>query len=178
MLDKILEELRLDCKLCKMDRGYKCGADIGIIIGFNDDFVCIKKYDRDGLYDGIKLFRKSDIEELVYNGNELHSINKFIQNRGTHLEPVDLDCSGFDEFMESACGKYGYVSLNKDSDNTCYIGQVIGHDDDFVHILNYGNPSRRDKTNVVLAKWEIESMDVDDIYGRNLMSIHTHKIRA
>ena len=178
MLNGILEELRLDCKLCKIDRGYKCGVDFGIVIGFNDTVVCIKKYDRDGIYDGLKIFWKSDIETLVFNGNELSSITKFIQNRGAHLDPVEIDFSGFDAFMESACTKYGYVSLNNDSDNTSFIGPVVGHDDDYVHIRNYGNPTRRDKQNVVLSKGDIQSLDVDDIYARNLMSIHTENLRA
>ena len=81
MLDQMLEELRLDCTLCRIDRGYKCGADFGIVVGFNDEVVCIKKYDRDGLYDGLKVFTKSDIETLQFGGNELCSRTKFIQRR-------------------------------------------------------------------------------------------------
>lgn len=178
MLNEILEELRLDCRLCKIDRGYKCGVEFGIIIGFNDKVVCIKRYDRDGIYDGLMIFTQSDIETLVFNGNELHSITKFIQNRGANLDEVDIDCSGFDEFIESASLKFGYVSLNNDSDNSSYIGRVINHDEDSIHILNYGNPTRRDKYDVVIAKWKIDSMVVDDLYSRNLMSIHAGKMRA
>lgn len=178
MLDQILEELRLDCKLCKIDRGYKCGVDTGIIIGFNDDVVCIKKYDRDGLYDGLKVFTKSDIETLKFSGNELTSLTKFIQNHGAHLEKVDVDFSGFDAFIDSACEKYGYICLNNDSDNTRYIGPVLKHDDDYVYIRNYGNPASRDKQHIVSVKWKFDSIDVDGIYARNLMSIHTDKLRA
>lgn len=178
MLNQILEELRLDCKLCKIDRGYKCGADFGIVVGFNDDVVCIKKYDRDGIYDGLKLFKKSDIETLLFNGNELAAITKFIQNHGVHVDKVEVDFSGFDAFIDSACETYGYVSLNNDRDNVSFIGPVIRYDGDFLQVRNFGNPTRRDKQNVVIAKWTISSIDVDDIYSRNLMSIHTEKLRA
>lgn len=178
MLDKILEELRLDCKLCKIDRGYKCGPDFGIIIGFNDDVVCIKKYDRDGLYDGLKVFTKSDIETVVFSGNDLQSRTKFIQNQGVNLDVVDVDFSGFDEFIDSACEKYGYVRLNNDSDNTSYIGPVLSHDEEYVYIRNYGNPTSRDKQYILSVKWNFDSIDVDSIYARNLMSIHTDKLRV
>lgn len=178
MLNQILEELRLDCKLCKIDRGYKSGADFGIIVGLNDDVVCIKKYDRDGIYDGLKLFQKSDIETLLYNGNELAAMTKFIQNRGADLNKVEIDFSEFDRFIDSACEKYGYVAVNNDRDNVSFIGPVIRYDDEFLLVRNFGNPTRRDKQNVVIAKWTINSIAVDGIYSRNLMSIHTEKLRA
>ncbi len=178
MLDQILEELRLDCRLCKIDRGYKCGADFGIVVGFNDDVVCIKKYDRDGMYDGLKVFTKSDIETLQFSGNELNSRTKFIQNHGAHLDQVDVDFSEFDAFIDSACEKYGYVVLNNDSANTCYIGPVLKHDDDFVYIRNFGSPASRDKQHIVSVKWKFDSIEVDSIYARNLMSIHTERLRA
>lgn len=172
MLDETLEELRLDCKLCKIERGFKDGTDYGIIIGFNEDVVCIKKYDQDGCYDGIKIFWKSDIEKLVFNGNQLNARTKFIQKRGANLEPVDLDYSGFDEFIESANNKYGYVCLNDDLGDNCYIGPIINLDDKYIHILDYGNTSRRDRTDVIIAKSEIQSIDVDDVYENNLVSLY------
>lgn len=178
MLDQMLEELRLDCTLCKIDRGYKCGADFGIIIGFNDEVVCIKKYDRDGLYDGLKVFTKSDIETLQFSGNELHSRTKFIQNHGAHLDEVKVDWSGFDEFLDSACSVYGYVSLNNDSENSSYIGPVLKHDEEYVHIRNFGNPTCRDRQHIISVKWKFDSIEVDSIYARNLMSIHADKLRA
>lgn len=178
MIDEILEELRLDCRLCKIDRGYKSGVDFGIVVGFNDDVVCIKQYDRDGIYDGLKIFTKSDIESLVFNGNELNSMTKFIQNRGANLDAVDVDYSGFDEFIDTACRKFGYARLNDDSGNCCFIGKVINHDEDNIHILTWGNPSQRDRFDVILAKWKVDSIAVDDLYSRNLMSIHSGKIRA
>ena len=178
MLDELLEELRLDCKLCKFDRGYKCGVDFGIIVGFNDEVVCIKAYDRDGLYDGVKIFSKPDLETVLFNGNELNSITKFIQTRGPCLAPVELDISGFDAFIDSAREKYGHVRLNNDSDNICYVGRVVEHDDEWLRVLTYGNAARRDKYTLVIAKWKIDSIAVDDILSRNLLSIHAGKIRA
>jgi hypothetical protein len=178
MLDQILEELRLDSKLCKIDRGYKCGPEFGVVIGFTEEVVAVRKYDRDGLYDGLKVFLKSDIETLLYSGNEIAAITKFIQNRGDRLDKVEVDCSGFDRFIESACNTYGYVSVNIERDPIRFIGPVIGYDDDYLQIRNFGNPTRRDKQQVVIAKWTISSMDVDDIYSRNLMSIHTERIRV
>ena len=38
MLDQIIEELRLDCRLCRIDRGYKCGPDFAC--GANYGFPC------------------------------------------------------------------------------------------------------------------------------------------
>jgi hypothetical protein len=172
MLNEMLEELRLDCKLCKIERGYKSAADYGIIVGFNDEWVCIKKYGRDGLYDGLKIFMKSDVEEIIFNGNELNARTKFIQNQGANLDPVDLDYSGFDEFMMSASKKYGYVCLNDDREDRCYIGPIIGFDEKYVHIKDHGNPTRRDRFDVLIAKSEIHSIDVDDVYERNLMSLY------
>ena len=178
MLDQILEELRLDCRLSKIDRGYKCGVDFGIVVAFNDEVVAIRKYDRDGIYDGLKIFLKSDIETLLFGGNELVAIAKFIQNHGVRPDRAVIDCSGFDGFIASACETYGYVSLNNDRDNVRFIGPVIRHDDDYLQVRNFGNPTRRDKQNVVMARWTINSISVDDIYSRNLMSIHTERIRA
>ena len=178
MLNHLLEEARLDCKLCNIDRGYKCGADIGIVIGFNDDVVCIKKYTRDGLYDGLKLFTKSDIETVHFNGSDLHSISTFIQNHGAHLKKVEIDISGFDEFVDSACRKYGYVSLNNDSNNTRFIGPVLKHDDDFVYIRNHEGPSNRDRQNVLVAKWTIDSLSVDSVQQQNLMSLFPKALRV
>ena len=172
MIQTILEMLKLDCKVCRIDRGYRSGPDWGIVVYYNSSVACIKKYDRDGLYTGLKLMWVSDIESITYNGNDMDARSRFISDRGLNLDPIALDCSGFDEFIDSATKQLGYVCLNDDKGENCYIGPVIAHDDDWIHILDYGNPSRRDKIDVVIAKSQIQSLSVEDLYDQNLMKLH------
>lgn len=172
MIESILEELRLDCTVCRIDRGFKEGVDHGIIVSCNSGVVCIKKYDRDGLFDGIKMVRIDDIEHLRFNGNGLNARGRFIANNGINLEPIKVSVGGFDEFMESANRQYGYVCVNDDRAGSCYIGPLISHDDNWIHMVNYGSPDRRDRSNVLVAKEEIQSLSVDEIYHRNLLSLY------
>ena len=171
MIDQILEKLKNENLLCHINRGYEDGEDHGFILDYNKETVCIKKYDRDGFYDGIKIFWKSDIEELKYGGNDLESRFKFIKNRGFNLDAVEIDISGFEKFLESASRMFGYVSVNNDEEHNCYIGPILGHDDRYIHMVNYGNPGKMDKNHVLIAKSEVHSLDVDGVYERNLISL-------
>ena len=172
MITDILAELKLDSRLARFDRGYKDGVDYGMVLAQNGELVALRTFDRDGLYDGVKLVRIADIENIEWNGNNCGSRMKFITRHGLDFDAPDVDCASWDSFLDSASQRFGYVCLNDDRSANCWIGPLVSFDDDYVHLVNLGNPSRLDRTNTLIDRGQVTSMEVDSIYQRNLAGLH------
>ena len=50
----------------------------GFIKQFNRDFLLLEHYNDDGLYNGIVVFKRSDISRIKWDNNEINSTRKLI----------------------------------------------------------------------------------------------------
>jgi hypothetical protein len=172
MIDNILETLMVGGELSRFDCGQKYGSDYGFILYHDSEFVTIRDYDQDGFYQGLKIFRTSQIESVGWNGNNMVARTKIINKVGINTDPVNVDITSFDGFLDTVSEKYGYVVVNNDGGEMTWRGPLIAHDSTFIHMISLGSPNRMDRTSHVIRKESVTSLSVDGIYERNLIMLH------
>jgi len=172
MINNILETLMVDGELSRFDRGYKYGCDYGYILYHDSEIVTIRDYDQDGIYQGLRIFRTSQIENVGWNGNNMVARTKIIHKVGINADPVDVDITSFDAFLDTVNEKYGYVVVSNDRDEIAWRGPLIAHDSAFIHMINLGSPNRMDRTSCLIRKESVTSLSVDGVYERNLTMLH------
>ena len=172
MINNILETLMVDGELSRFDCGYEYGCDYGYILYHDSEIVTIRDYDQDGIYQGLRIFRTSQIESVGWNGNNMVARTKIIHKVGINADPVDVDITSFDAFLDTVNEKYGYVVVSNDRDEIAWRGPLIAHDSAFIHMINLGSPNRMDRTSCLIRKESVTSLSVDGVYERNLTMLH------
>ncbi len=170
MLLDTIEELQLDSRLVRIERSFT--VHFGFVLYSDYHIICMRIYDADGLYDGIRIFKASSIESVSWNGNLINSRMKMIERNGVELVMPDIKMKSYDDFISSANEHYGYVALYDEYASSSYIGPVHNFDDEWLRMTHWGSPACLDRVEKLIDKDEYQSIGVDSMYQRNLALLH------
>jgi hypothetical protein len=172
MISNILENLMVKGELTQFCCGYKYGSVYGYILYHDSEYVTIKEYNQNGFYEGLEIFRTEAIENIAWNGNNMIARTKIIHRVGINTDPVDVDITSFDGFINTVNAKYGYVVVSNDRGDTCYRGPVVAHDSEFIHMIRLGGATRMDRSSYLIRMTNVTSLSVDSICDRNILMLH------
>lgn len=145
----------------------------GIVTQNSTDFLCVKKFNEEGEYDGLTVIRKPDITLLGIGGNNRKTVEQLVLDRKDAKFESNIDLSSLKSIVESINIQFGYLSIytEEDSDEDFYVGEII-EIDNFYLLLNAFGAEELDRSEVLIKLEAITRIEVDGKYEQEM--IHTY----
>lgn len=148
-------------------------SDFGFVIGFNDEFLVIEKYDDKHNYDGISVLFRSNITRIRWEGNELDCTTRLIDKSKRLVDKVRIDLTSINTILESIFKFYNHITVHiQDIDNTvCFIGQIKEIDQSNIVIHEFGTKTSLDRKFILLSINDITRIDAGGQYENGLQKL-------
>jgi hypothetical protein len=146
---------------------------LGFLIDSNDQFLVLKKFDDKGNFDGIIIIFIENITRIRWDGNEISSIFKLIENSKRFSEKNIIDISSMDSVLKSLSEIYGYVNIAiQDIDSSvCFIGEITEMDDETLILNEFGTKVSLDRKMLMISKVNITLIESGGIYEEGLKKL-------
>ena len=174
---KYLEKLKNENTVADIYTDNYDESDYGFIVGFNDDFLLIEKFDDEYNYDGLTIFLRHNITRIRWSGNYLESTAKLIDSTKRQKDKINIDLTSTQTILEDANRLYNHLTVHiQDIDrNVCFIGQIHEMDENSIVIHEFGTKSSLDRKFILLSLDDITRIDVNGQYENNLKRLFNEK---
>lgn len=145
----------------------------GSIIELSNGILQVLKYSDIGEHDGVTFIRLSDVTRIRASGRELTLTMKLAELSKNEPSVQKFSPSSMWGAVEAVQEIHGYVTIfieNIDPD-IAIIGELVEHDDDYVHLKEYGTMKTQDERDLILLKEEITRVDGEGVYEKTIRSI-------
>jgi len=144
----------------------------GFIKQFNKDFLLLEHYNDDGLYNGIIVFRRSDITRIKWDNNEINSTRKFLNKHldGKKISAIKID--SIQTILKTINKTYKHVTISiQNIDNgMCIIGEIKEIDKSTIVIHEFGTKKTLDRGTIMFSISDITRVDAGGIYENTILT--------
>ncbi|WP_350335080.1 hypothetical protein [Coralliovum pocilloporae] len=172
LLQTALKEARLARDVVELQRDtLGAGVITGKITFVNDTIIQIERLTDGGHYDGVTVIRTDDITRLRRGTSELKFIGSLSENNHQHRVVSLSEAQTLWSCVQSMQTLFSYVCLGiEDLDpDILIIGQLDGHDSNYVKLAEFGRFNSGETNELILAKDEITMVEADTPYCRGLL---------
>jgi hypothetical protein len=150
--------------------GFESDVIFGIIFQESETFLCLKKFDENGEYDGVVVIRKNDITYIGIGGNKRVATEKLVMNRRDIESEITVNLTSMISVIKSISSKFGYLAIyEEDYSEDFYLGEVLDIDDEFVFLNEYGTRKSLDRSKILLRLNSITRIEVDGRYEKSIL---------
>jgi hypothetical protein len=152
----------------------------GFIIDFNEEYLVLKKFTTESLFDGISVLRRDDISRINWGGNDIESTFKLIYKKDYESEIQHVNLESIETIIKSVYEIFNHITLYiQDIDGTiCLIGQVEEMDDETLILDSFGTRSTLDRKHLMISMSDITRVDAGGIYEKNLQILFNKKAES
>ncbi|GEM_PF-981134 len=152
----------------------------GFIIDFNEEYLVLKKFTVESLFDGISVLRRDDITRINWGGNDIESTFKLIYKKDYELEIKHINLESMETIVKSVSKDFNHITVYvQDIDsNICLIGQVEDLDDETLILDSFGTRATLDRRHIMIAMENITRIDAGGIYEKNLQILFDRKAQS
>lgn len=146
----------------------------GFIRKSNDKFLLLEHYNSDGIYNGIIVFRTSDITRIKWDNNNLKSTLKILTKHDQLKNINKIKIESIENVLRSINNIYNHVNLsiqNIDKE-MCIIGQIEEMDKKHIVVKEYGTRATLDRGMIMIAIEDITRIDAAGTYENGLLKVH------
>jgi hypothetical protein len=175
LLQKHLHEAKESRRLVDIWRDrHDDDAEFCRIEQLSEDFVLATLINDHGEYDGIAIFDITHITRLRWDGIERAARTQLAAPKDPLPTAPVLDLTSWYGVLESVQEHYGHVTIHTQdmTRGTCYIGEMVEQDDEYILLHEYGSMHRLDRSYLVLEGIEVTLVEADGKYERDLMFLH------
>jgi hypothetical protein len=177
---KYLSKLRDDKTFVYIYTDSYSEADYGFIIDFNEEFLVLKKFNEESLFDGISILRRDNITRINWGGNDIENTFKLIFKKEYESEVKNINLESIETIIKSAFDNFNHLTVRiQDIDNSVYIiGQLEDIDDETIVVNAFGTKSTLDRSFLMVSLENITRVDAGGIYERNLQILFDKKAQS
>lgn len=177
LLDNLIKDAINEHTFLDVNRaGFESDIIFGVILQESEEFLCIKKFNEYGEYDGISIIRKVDITFIGIGGNQRTVIEKLVGNHKEFNSEIKLDLATIYSVIESISAQFGYLSLYEENySEDFYLGQVLRIDDEYLIIHEYGTKKALDRSKALLRLDSITRIEADGKYEKSILQTFSNK---
>ncbi|RYF13101.1 MAG: hypothetical protein EOO42_19260 [Flavobacteriales bacterium] len=149
----------------------------GFIRQFNKDFLLLENYSDEGLYNGIIIFRRSDITRIKWDNNDIKSTQKLLNKHKDEKGISAIKIDSILNILKTINKTYKHVSIhiqNIDS-GMCIIGEIKDMDKSTIIVHEFGTRASLDRGTIMFSVDEITRVDAGGIYENGILKIHSGK---
>lgn len=164
------ETLYLDVYRTKYDDT----AVFGTIVLESKEFLCIKKIDEDGTYDGFSVVRRADVTQFVMGGKNRNKVQQLALEKSESVSVPEMDLTSLSSVIGSLSSQYGALSIYTESDDpdSYYIGKVNEVDDEYILLDTYGTEEDLEMSQMLFDLTLITRIDIDGKYENDLIGLY------
>jgi hypothetical protein len=146
----------------------------GFVKQFNKDFLLLEHYNDDGLYNGIVVFKRSDITRIKWDNNEINSTRKLINLHSDKKMIDSIKIDSIENILKTINKTYKHVTINIQNidDGMCIIGEIKEMDKSTVIIHEFGTKKSLDRGTIMFSIHDITRIDAGGIYENSILKIH------
>ncbi|MBA3680441.1 MAG: hypothetical protein H0W73_04630 [Bacteroidetes bacterium] len=146
----------------------------GFVRQFNKDFLLLEHYNDDGLYNGIVVFRRSDITRIKWDNNEINSTRKLLNKHSDGKKITAIKIDSIQTILKTINKTYKHVTINIqniDSD-ICIIGEIKEMDKSTIVVHEFGTKKSLDRGTIMFSVDDITRVDAGGIYENTILTTH------
>jgi hypothetical protein len=178
--DRYLNKLKDEKILVDLYTDNYSESDYGFIIDFNEEFLVLKKFTNESLFDGISVFRRDNITRMNWGGNDIESTFKLIYKKDYESAIQHVNLESIETIIKSIYEVFNHVTVYiQDIDSTiCFIGEVEEIDDDTLILDSFGTRATLDRKHIMISIGDITRIDAGGTYEKNLQILFNKKAQS
>ena len=143
----------------------------GFIRQFNKDFLLLEHYNNDGLYNGIIVFRRSDITRIKWDNNEINSARNLLNAHPDEKKIAAIKIDSIQSVLETIDKTYKHITVNiQNIDNgMCIIGEIKEMDKSTIVVHEFGPKKSLDRGTCMFSISDITRVDAGGIYENGIL---------
>lgn len=178
LFDKLVKDAIEDTTFIDIDRaGFESETIFGLIFQESEAFLCLKRFNEHGEYDGVVVIRKDDVSFIGIGGNRRSATEELVvEGKELDLELI-INLTSIRTVIESISSKFGYVALYEEEySEDFYIGEVLEIDDEFLLLHEYGTRKALDRSKILLRLDSITRIDADGKYEKSIIRTFSKRV--
>lgn len=147
----------------------------GFIRQFNKDFLLLEHYNDDGLYNGIIVFKRSDITRIKWDNNEINSTRKLLNKHSDEKKIASIKIDSIQSILKTINKTYKHVTINIQNidDGMCIIGEIKEMDKSTIVVHEFGTKKSLDRGTIMFSFSDITRVDAGGIYENTILKTHS-----
>ncbi len=170
LFDSLIKDAINDRTFLDVSRAcFESDPIFGVVFQESEAFLCLRRFNEHGEYDGIVVIRKDNISYIGIGGNQRTATEKLVDCKELDLE-ITLNLTSMRSAIESISSKFGYLSLyEEDYSEDFYLGEILEIDDEHLLLHEYGTREALDRSKALLRLYYITRIEVDGKYGKSIL---------
>lgn len=146
----------------------------GFIRQFNKDFLLLEHYNDDGLFNGIVVFRRSDVTRIKWDNNEVNSTRKLLNKHSDEKKISMIRIDSIQSILKTINKAYKHLTINDQNvdDGICIIGEIKEMDKSTIVIHEFGPKKSLDRGTTMFSINDITRVDAGGIYENGILITH------
>jgi hypothetical protein len=171
LLDTFVNEAIIEKTFLEINRAcFESDVIFGIMFQESDNFLCLKRFDEHGEYDGISVIRKDDVSYIGLGGNQRTATEKLVTDQQNRNSEVSFDLTSLHSVIEGISLKFGYLAIyEEDYSEDFYLGEVLEIDDEFLVLHEYGTRKSLDRSKILVRLDSITRIEADGKYEKSIL---------